>query len=140
MVTEKTKKASATTKKAAPAPKAAAAKVAAPKAPKAVSAKTTTDTATTAAADVRRKRGLVGSVVSDKMAKTIVVKVDRQVRHGLYEKYLTRSRRFKAHDETNEAKMGDVVEIIECRPISRDKRWALKKVIRRSIPAVALDI
>ena len=79
-----------------------------------------------------RRKILVGTVVSDKMQKTIVVKVDRRVRHGLYEKYVTRSVRFKAHDEKNDAKTGDLVRIIESRPLSRDKRWALKEIVRRA--------
>ena len=79
-----------------------------------------------------RRKVLVGTVVSDKMQKTIVVKVDRRVRHGLYEKYVTRSVRFKAHDEKNNAKVGDLVRIIESRPLSRDKRWALKEIVRRA--------
>ncbi|NDD90821.1 30S ribosomal protein S17 [bacterium] len=79
-----------------------------------------------------RRKELVGTVVSDKMQKTIVVKVDRRVRHGLYEKYVTRSVRFKAHDEKNTAKVGDLVRIIESRPLSRDKRWALKEIVRRA--------
>ncbi len=79
-----------------------------------------------------RRKVLVGTVVSDKMQKTIVVKVDRRVRHGLYEKYVTRSVRFKAHDETNSAKAGDLVRIIESRPLSRDKRWALQEIVRRA--------
>ena len=65
------------------------------------------------------------------MAKTIVVKVDRQVRHGLYKKYVLKTRRFKAHDEKNEAKMGDRVLLVETRPMSREKRWALQSIIRR---------
>ncbi|MEN9724112.1 MAG: hypothetical protein RJB38_2098, partial [Pseudomonadota bacterium] len=79
-----------------------------------------------------RRKVLVGTVVSDKMQKTIVVKVDRRVRHGLYAKYVTRSVRFKAHDEKNTAKVGDLVRIIESRPLSRDKRWALKEIVRRA--------
>jgi small subunit ribosomal protein S17 len=82
-------------------------------------------------AAVRSRREVVGVVVSDKMAKTIVVKVDRSVRHGLYGKYVTRSRRFKAHDEKNDAKVGDLVRLVESKPLSRDKRWALQVVVRR---------
>jgi small subunit ribosomal protein S17 len=80
---------------------------------------------------LQRRRTVVGMVVSDKMKKTIVVKVDRQVRHGLYKKYITRSRRYKAHDETNQAKTGDVVTLVEPRPMSREKRWVLQSIIRR---------
>ena len=78
------------------------------------------------------RRSFSGVVVSDKMQKTIVVKVDRLVKHPLYKKYITRSRKFKAHDETNQAKAGDLVEIVESRPLSREKRWALKSILRKS--------
>jgi small subunit ribosomal protein S17 len=91
-------------------------------------------------AQVTVRRELVGTVVSDKMQKTIVVKVDRRVRHGLYAKYVTNSRRFKAHDETNEARIGDLVVIVESRPLSRDKRWALKNIVRRAAQVGELKI
>jgi small subunit ribosomal protein S17 len=81
---------------------------------------------------LQKRRVVVGIVVSNKMQKTIVVKVDRRVRHAEYKKYIVRSRRFKAHDEKNDAKMGDRVQIVESRPLSRDKRWALQSVIRRA--------
>ena len=81
---------------------------------------------------MQRRRAVVGTVVSDKMQKTIVVKVDRQVRHALYKKYVERSRRYKAHDETNDAKVGDRVTLIESRPLSKDKRWVLQSIIRRA--------
>jgi small subunit ribosomal protein S17 len=81
---------------------------------------------------LQKRRTVVGEVVSDKMQKTIVVKVDRRVRHGLYKKYIVRSRRFKAHDEKNDAKVGDRVLLTESRPLSRDKRWVLTQVIRRA--------
>lgn len=79
-----------------------------------------------------KRRRVEGVVVSDKMQKTIVVKVVRQVKHGLYFKYVEKARRFKAHDEKNDAKMGDLVSLVETRPLSRDKRWALVSVIRRA--------
>lgn len=81
---------------------------------------------------LQKRRVVVGTVVSDKMQKTIVVKVDRRVRHALYKKYVTKSRRFKAHDETNTAKVGDLVTLVETRPMSRDKRWALQTIVRRA--------
>lgn len=81
---------------------------------------------------LQKRRVIVGTVVSDKMQKTIVVKVDRRVRHTLYKKYVEKSRRFKAHDETNEAKVGDQVSLVESRPLSRDKRWVLQTVLRRA--------
>lgn len=69
------------------------------------------------------RRQLKGVVVSDKMDKTVVVRVDRTVVHSKYLKRFTVSKRFKAHDEKNEAKVGDLVTIEETRPISKDKRW-----------------
>ena len=82
----------------------------------------------------------VGIVLSNKMQKTIVVQVGRRVRHGLYLKYIASSKRFKAHDEKNEAKMGDIVTIIESRPLSRDKRWALQKIVRRAIQTAEANV
>ena len=69
------------------------------------------------------KRILQGVVVSDKMDKTIIVRVDRRVRHPLYKKFITRSKKFAAHDEENRYREGDTVRIEEHRPISRRKRW-----------------
>src|SRR5688572_17570161 len=92
-----------------------------------------TETKTAAEATERGgRRILQGVVVSDKMQKTIVVKVDRRVRHAQYLKYLTVSKKYKAHDEKREAKIGDKVEIVESKPISREKRWALRRVLERS--------
>jgi small subunit ribosomal protein S17 len=71
----------------------------------------------------------VGVVVSDKMEKTVVVKVDRLVKHSVYSKYIKRSENYKVHDEHNSSKIGDRVQIIECRPLSKDKRWSLKQII-----------
>lgn len=81
---------------------------------------------------VQKRKAMVGTVVSDKMQKTIVVKVDRRVRHGFYKKYVVRSCRYKAHDESNRAKVGDLVSLVESRPLSRDKRWVLREIIRRA--------
>ena len=75
----------------------------------------------------------VGSVVSCKMAKTIVVEVIRRVPHPLYKRIINKRRKFYAHDETGEAKVGDVVRIIECRPLSKLKRWQLKEVLRKAV-------
>ena len=69
------------------------------------------------------RRVLQGTVVSDKADKTIVVRVERRVMHPLYKKYITRSKKYAAHDETNRYKVGDLVRIQECRPISKRKRW-----------------
>ena len=71
------------------------------------------------------KRVLQGTVVSDKMDKTIVVRVERRVMHPLYKKYIRSSKKYAAHDEANACKVGDVVRIEECRPISRRKRWTV---------------
>jgi len=77
----------------------------------------------------------VGIVVSNKMQKSIVVAVEWQVRHGLYGKTERRTSTFMVHYENNEAKPGDMVEIVETRPMSRRKRWALKKVVRAAVQA-----
>jgi len=76
---------------------------------------------------IRKSR--TGKVVSDKMDKTIVVEIVRKTKHPLYGKTITRSKRFKVHDEENKAKVGDKVLIIETRPISKDKRWRLVEVV-----------
>ena len=82
---------------------------------------------------VGSKKERVGYVVSDKMEKTIVVRVDRRVRHPRYEKVMTLSSRFYAHDEKNEAGIGDRVRIVETRPLSRLKRWRLVEVLEKSV-------
>jgi small subunit ribosomal protein S17 len=79
------------------------------------------------------KNEKVGSVVSSKMAKTIVVEVIRRVPHPLYKRIISKRRKFYAHDEQGEAKVGDVVRIIECRPLSKLKRWQLKEVLRKAV-------
>jgi small subunit ribosomal protein S17 len=79
------------------------------------------------------KNEKVGSVVSDRMAKTIVVEVTRRVPHPLYKRIVTKRRKFYAHDEQGDAKVGDVVRIIECRPMSKLKRWRLGEVVRRAV-------
>ena len=71
-----------------------------------------------------------GTVVSDKMDKSVVVRVDRIVKHRLYKRYMKRGARFMAHDENNECKIGDRVEIIESRPLSASKRWRVRRIIR----------
>jgi small subunit ribosomal protein S17 len=78
-----------------------------------------------------QKSEKVGVVVSDKMQKSIVVAVEWQVRHGLYGKTQRRTSKFMVHDEDNTAKIGDTVEIVETRPQSRRKRWALTRVVRK---------
>jgi small subunit ribosomal protein S17 len=81
---------------------------------------------------MEKRRRLVGVVVSDKMAKTIVVRVDRTIRHPLYQKVLRRGKNFKAHDEGNTAHEGDVVQIVESRPLSATKRWQLEQIVRKA--------
>jgi small subunit ribosomal protein S17 len=78
-----------------------------------------------------RRRKLVGVVTSDKMDKTRVVQVERRISHGKYGKYMTKRSKFKAHDEKNEFKTGDRVVIVEVRPMSREKRWRVEKLIER---------
>jgi small subunit ribosomal protein S17 len=79
------------------------------------------------------KNEMVGSVVSSKMAKTIVVEVIRRVPHPLYKRIISKRRKFYAHDEKGEANVGDVVRIIECRPLSKLKRWELKEILRKAV-------
>ena len=78
------------------------------------------------------KRILQGKVVSSKPEKTIVIKVERQVKHPLYKKYFKRSNKFMAHDEKNECNIGDIVRVRECRPLSAMKRWELIEIIERA--------
>ena len=120
-----TKPAQTQTKKAAPAKAAAQPK-----------AEAQTDTRN----GLQRRREVVGTVVSDKMQKTIVVKVDRRVRHSLYGKYIVRTRRFKAHDEKNDAKIGDRVLLLESRPLSREKRWVLQSIVRRADQTLSVNV
>ena len=74
----------------------------------------------------------VGTVVSDKMQKTVVVKIDRRVAHARYGKMVSRSSTVKAHDEENAAKTGDTVRIMETRPLSKDKRWRVVEIVVRA--------
>ena len=79
------------------------------------------------------KRQQVGTVVSDKMDKTIIVLVERLVKHPLYHKFIKRRARFAVHDETNACKMGDKVLITGSRPLSRTKRWRVSKVVEKAV-------
>ena len=74
----------------------------------------------------------VGQVVSDKMDKTIVVAIEDSVRHPLYKKTMKRTYKLKAHDENNECGIGDTVKVMECRPLSKDKRWRLVEIIKKA--------
>lgn len=78
---------------------------------------------------VKRQRSLVGKVVSNKMDKTVVVRVERRVKHPVFGKIIVRSNKYKAHDETNQYNEGDTVEIVEGRPISRDKTWTVVRLL-----------
>lgn len=86
---------------------------------------------------IRRRASKTGVVVSDKADKTIVVRVDRIVRHKLYKRYIRRKTNFMAHDETNDCKIGDTVEIVESRPLSARKRWRVRRVVKRGVGVVA---
>ena len=91
-----------------------------------------TATATPAAAPVKNTRTLVGRVVSDKRAKTITVLIERRVTHPLYGKIVAKSRKYHAHDEKGEYKMGDLVEIAEGRPISKTKSWTVTRLLEKA--------
>jgi len=79
-----------------------------------------------------RRKIRVGRVVSDRMEKTIVVSIERLVKHPTYGRYVRRRAKFKVHDEKNECKVGDLVRFMETRPISKDKRWRFVEVLERA--------
>jgi small subunit ribosomal protein S17 len=87
-----------------------------------------TETETTS----NRRKIRVGRVVSDRMEKTIVVSIERLVKHPTYGRYVRRRAKFKVHDEKNECKVGDLVRFMETRPISKDKRWRFVAVVERA--------
>lgn len=80
--------------------------------------------------DLRKER--VGVVVGDRMQKTVVISIERVVQHAKYKKYFKRRTKVKAHDEKNECRLGDRVLIVECRPLSRDKRWRVREILKRA--------
>ncbi|HYW32540.1 MAG TPA: 30S ribosomal protein S17 [Gemmatimonas sp.] len=82
--------------------------------------------------DRTARKTRIGQVVSDKMDKTVVVRIDRRMPHPTYGKMVTRTARLKAHDEENSAKLGDTVRIMETRPLSKDKRWRLVEIVERA--------
>ena len=84
---------------------------------------------------IARKNNKIGTVVSNKMEKSITVVVDRLVMHPTVKKYIKKRSKFMAHDEKNEAKIGDVVRIIESRPLSKNKRWRLDAILKKNISA-----
>jgi len=94
---------------------------------------------TTQQAAAGRRKEVVGEVVSNKMSKTIVVEVTRKKAHPLYGRVISTDKKFYAHDENNEAHVGDVVRLEETRPLSKLKRWRLKEIVRRTalVPEVA---
>jgi small subunit ribosomal protein S17 len=89
----------------------------------------TTENMTT---DRNRRKLRVGKVVSDRMDKTVVVSIERLVKHPLYGRYVRRRSRFKVHDEKNECRVGDTVRFMETRPISKDKRWRFVEIVERA--------
>ena len=84
------------------------------------------------ASDRTARKVRTGLVVSDKMDKTVVVRIDRRMPHPQYGKMVTRTRKLKAHDEENSAKLGDLVRIMETRPLSKDKRWRVVEIVERA--------
>lgn len=82
--------------------------------------------------EAKVKRTVTGVVTSNKMDKTITVMIERVVKHPVYGKYIKRSSKVHAHDEKNECNMGDTVEVVECRPLSRSKTWNLEKIVTRA--------
>ncbi|MDR1162980.1 MAG: 30S ribosomal protein S17 [Candidatus Accumulibacter sp.] len=83
--------------------------------------------------ETTNKRSLVGRVTSDKMDKTVTVLVERRVKHPIYNKIIARSRKYHAHNEDNQAKMGDLVEIQESRPLSKTKAWVVSRLLEKAI-------
>ncbi len=79
-----------------------------------------------------RRKARQGKVVSDKMDKTVVIAVESRVQHPLYRRIMRRTRRYKAHDETNQYHVGDTVEIVECRPLSKEKSWRVSRLIEKA--------
>lgn len=77
------------------------------------------------------RKSRIGVVVSDKMSKTAVVAVERRIKHPVYKKYIKRTTKFKVHDEKDECRVGDVVKIMETRPLSKTKRWRIIEVIEK---------
>jgi small subunit ribosomal protein S17 len=98
-----------------------------------------TNTAATPVAARGHKKERVGDVISNKMTKTIVVRVQRRFPHPEFKKVVTQFNKFYAHDEKNEAKVGDRVRIQECRPLSKTKRWRLVEVVERNTDAVPVN-
>jgi small subunit ribosomal protein S17 len=83
--------------------------------------------------ETTNKRTLVGRVVSDKMDKTVTVLIERRVKHPMYDKIIVRSSKYHAHNDNNEAKSGDLVQIEECRPLSKTKAWVVTKLLEKAV-------
>ena len=86
-----------------------------------------------------RRKVRRGIVVSDKMQKTVTVKVERQILHPMYKKFIKRSKTFFVHDEENTARVGDFVQIVETRPLSKNKRWRIESIITRSVESTGQE-
>jgi small subunit ribosomal protein S17 len=84
-----------------------------------------------------KRKVMLGEVVSNRMQKTITVKVERRLRHPMYERVVKHSKKFHAHDEHNECKIGDLVRIVETRPLSKTKRWRLLEIVQRRLGTVS---
>ena len=80
----------------------------------------------------KKRKSFIGRVVSDKMDKTVVLAVTRRITHSRYNKVIKRTTKYKAHDEKNECKVGDMVRVIETRPISKDKRWKVLEIVEKA--------
>jgi small subunit ribosomal protein S17 len=95
-------------------------------------AQTDQDTATAATPERGRRQTKVGRVVSSKMDKTVVVAVEETTTHRLYHRYMKKTKKFHAHDEENQCNVGDVVEIVSSRPLSKTKRWRVREIVKRA--------
>lgn len=82
---------------------------------------------------IQKLRTVQGKVISDKMQKSVVVSIDRFIKHPLYKKFIKKNTKLHVHDENNECQYGDIIEISECRPISKTKSWKLVKIIKTNI-------
>jgi small subunit ribosomal protein S17 len=81
----------------------------------------------------RKKKTLIGMVISDKMDKTVTVLVERLTQHSTYKKFIRKRKKFKAHDEQNSCRIGDKVLIVESRPLSKDKQWRVREIIEKAV-------
>lgn len=101
-------------------------------APKTATRAKATATSAGAGSDRTRRKIRTGVVVSEKMDKTVLIRIDRKVRHPLYKKTLVRSNKLAAHDENNDARVGDTVRVMETRPLSKTKRWRIVEIVERA--------